>query len=92
MNLPRKVNLEETLSCIGDHFHHLIIADTNNFEAKLVNVKGISYGVLQQNRCDYGMTPPRCIRRAEPMLLNLTSFGHNQRAHVQRIFRQSPGY
>ena len=40
MALPLKVNLEEKLSQIDDHFHHRIIADINDFEAKLVKVKG----------------------------------------------------
>ena len=40
MDLPRKVNLEEMLSRIDDHFHHHIIGNVNNFEAKLVKVKG----------------------------------------------------
>lgn len=40
MTLPRKVNLEEQLGQIDDYFQHRIIADINEFEAKLVKVKG----------------------------------------------------
>ncbi len=40
MTLPKKINLEDQLAQIDDYFHHRIIADVNDFEAKLVKIEG----------------------------------------------------
>ncbi len=40
MTLPKKINLEDQLAQIDDYFHHRIIADVNDFEAKLAKIEG----------------------------------------------------